>query len=316
VEARGGVLDRVAAPRPVARVLAQGHGDFRHHPWHTHWTVRQEGAVLSVKAHGTYQSRPSGGGYRGVIGDFTYAARRRCLQTMASYDWSECRRLLMVTLTYPASSRPSTAESKAALRRFRTRWERATGAGARGAWKREYTRQGIPHFHLWLDAPRWWSLAHARAVVASQWFAAAATGIDAHLRAGTSCEEAMAHPARYAAGYATAGGRRKDYQHKRPADAPAPGRWWGVWNITRVHDEAAIPEWNAKQLRRYMHRLRVARTRSYRASVGLPAPARARGGRFRSAWLLLDFHDPDPVATRLLCAAGVLDPEPRRRQLP
>lgn len=178
-------------------------------------------------------------------------------------DWTEA--MVFVTLTYPWLERPMDgAVARSHLRRFSSRWQRRFGGSVVGLWKREFTRRGALHYHLWLVRPDL-PLDELREWVAAAWAGSVKAQDFRHLRAGTTVRAwENPSPAGYMAAYCRKGSS-KEYQHELPSGFERPGRWWGLWGIA--------PDWRQEEVQREEF---YALRRRFRKLL------RSRGRRFRS----------------------------------
>lgn len=95
----------------------------------------------------------NGGGKRGKITGFSKASRWRLLKRLAIVDWGKAR---LITLTYPSDVDRITLESNMNhLKAFIERWFRHYEYRPTFVWRKEYTKQGIVHYHLLQPKPKW-----------------------------------------------------------------------------------------------------------------------------------------------------------------
>jgi hypothetical protein len=138
-----------------------------------------------------------------------------------------------ITLTYPDEARPAPQVAKkhleAFFKRARRRWPRCAFL-----WKQEYGgRTGKLHYHLVAfglpgavdgsrDKEALKALRGLRAWVAASWYQVVGSGLHKHLKAGTQtiCT--------YGSYRGVAGYVSKYLGKVQPAQADAPGRWWGI----------------------------------------------------------------------------------------
>ena len=168
---------------------------------------------------------PMGGGARGEITGFSSDSRKRMLEMI---NMLEFRRVIFVTLTYPAVFPEDGKQVKEHLRRFRARVEKKYGK-LRIVWRMEYQKRGAPHFHLIiLDGPficRWWlSKAWVMSNDTKSWknflFGSNIKGI---AQKGDS-QKVINYVCKYAG---------KVEEHVRSDENEWCGRFWGKWNIEK-----------------------------------------------------------------------------------
>lgn len=181
------------------------------------------------------------------------------------------RPLGMITLTYPGDWLEVAPNGKAVKRHMRLlqlRYRRLFGEPLRGAWKLEFQERGAPHVHIVAPVPalaggmifeRWLSLTWA-AIVGADWCGrncwdptgegrvlkgAACCERGRHTAAGTAVDFSetgkMTDPKRIAVYFLKHSAKNldnKEYQNVVPAawsgDGDGPGRFWGVWGMSKV----------------------------------------------------------------------------------
>ena len=203
---------------------------------------------------------------RARIGHLSKGSRARLMQKLATIDASAPA--LFVTLTWPTWAAPDREQWHKAWNRWRMRLARSWPEAA-GLWRREYTKAGVVHIHLFLC-----NVAIDRATIRSlqDWTAKAwADVVDApeyerRRRVGTAVEvpRAGAAVSRYIAKYAskTADGDGTE----RPM-----GRWWGTFGGSTaipytLPDDVPLTEAEGHAIRRTMERWLKAKRR-HRAMV-------------------------------------------------
>lgn len=282
-------------------------------------TLWVSGSVVEVHATRSHREVPATGGVRGVVETFSSASRRRLLRAWGSLPWGQVEgRWVMVTLTYPLECAPQDGD---VLRRhreaFRSAWERRWGH-ATGAWKREFTRRGVAHLHLWMAVPVDVPIGVVREWCSATWYRIVDSHLEKHLAAGTQVLEAMSHPALYAAGYVSGGQGAKDVQHVIPevvcpecaGDEPAcdrcdgagvvswpmPGRWWGYWGFTRTPMTERLTQREWAGIRRILHRWRMAQIRQRTGR----RPAVRGPQRDNAVWVLGPVYHPETLVAAIL----------------
>jgi len=185
---------------------------------------------------------------RGTIKTFTQASRRRLIELMARLSVSKTRATFL-TLTF--SGIPSTADAKAAFRRFTMRLRRRYPRVS-GIWRLEYQERGSPHFHMILfDLPFIPQSSLQRAWEECTRESCSIVHI-AFLRGGK--RQAMYYVSKYLAktGKPAAVGSldKAAYQHADESDEDEPGRFWGwinraelpfaEWRMVEFSDPVAI----------------------------------------------------------------------------
>lgn len=207
------------------------------------------------------------GGRRGIISDFTPAARRRLLDLCQSIDTRDLPAPpLFITLTYPQEYPHEREIYKGHLDTWCKRLLRFAPEVS-CIWRLEWQKRGAPHYHL---------LAFGRAFidkdwVATSWYEVVGSSQRVHLLAGTEIRAVRSWHGvlHYAAKYMA-----------KPVDQDAPkyqGRYWGVHNRATlpVHlctvplDEAAF--WAARRVVYHYYRSRgkVIRYKSLRRGVSV-----------------------------------------------
>lgn len=118
------------------------------------WQCTVQGDLIKVKGHLT-DYEPQRGGRRGTIGTFSKAARKRMLEAVATIEWDTIRYGLFLTLTYPDSVLPRSADQRrddryVFFRSMENYLGRQFGALWRIEWKRRKrgARRGEVHPHL------------------------------------------------------------------------------------------------------------------------------------------------------------------------
>lgn len=208
----------------------------------------------------------AGGGKRGRIKGFSKASAARLRDKVWKLPKSCVP--VMVTLTYPFL--PSPEQAKRDLDAFCKALDRKYPKAA-GVWKLEFTRKGVPHFHLLVWCAQPW-----KNWIARTWYRIVGSGDARHLAAGTRVEKLRS----YRGTLAYVG---KNYMTKIVA-SPAGnwGRFWGVFNakglpVSEVV-EAMVPGrvgvWIARTVRRWMRAKSGGRCR--------------HGGRGRVVWITTD----------------------------
>jgi len=92
---------------------------------------------------------------RGDIVRFSAASRLNLRKSAYRYPWHELdRRIVMVTLTYPADFPMDGNLVKAQFESLVKRWLRQWGERPRGMWVIEFQERGAPHFHMICGAPK------------------------------------------------------------------------------------------------------------------------------------------------------------------
>src|SRR5690554_2824154 len=102
-----------------------------------------QGNLLAVATSYKHVYRPTVGGKRGAVTEFSAGSRRRLLRLIARLEKT---RTTFITLTYPAEfPDPRTAKEhlRALFERIRRRVPEASGI-----WRLELQERGAPHFHL------------------------------------------------------------------------------------------------------------------------------------------------------------------------
>jgi hypothetical protein len=238
---------------------------------------------------------------RSEITEWSHRSRVRMRRRFGELDYEPWLRPgeppVMVTLTYPgdwAAVAPNGRASKRHLFAFKRAYKRAWGIPPRGIWKLEFQHRGAPHYHILMVPPRGRAMAGFGAGLGfRRWLsvtwasivAADAAEFDRHLKAGTKVNRregaGMTDPRRLAAYFLKHGsGRRKEYQHRVPAEwtgpGDGPGRFWGHWQlapyVAMVELEGAFATAAARAVRRWAAAQGV--TREVRAP-------RTAGGRWR-----------------------------------
>lgn len=220
---------------------------------------------------------------RGVIGEWSSGSRRRMARTIAELDYSRWHEdggiLAMVTLTLPGdwlTVAPTGRAFKRMIEVFRRRWTRAVGPW-RGLWKLEFQRRGAPHLHALMRVP-----ATVGGRRFEEWLSATWADVvnhpdpverAKHLAAGTRVDFSgmrFSDPRRTALYFAKHSAKTlddKEYQHVVPeawrAEGAGPGRFWGVWGLSRATAEVEV-DWQtfvrARRILRHVARARAAET--------------------------------------------------------
>jgi len=191
---------------------------------------------------------------RGSITEWSRKSRARMVRTIAELDmspWdSDSGTFALITLTLPdqwAEITPTGKDFRRLLDRMRQRLKGRAGV-TRVIWKLEFQERGAPHWHALMKIPAmvgtqtfedWLRVAWASVVDvpgALERRKHEAHGADVTM-AGTWCSTPrgvsvyfLKHSAKTSDG--------KEYQHTVPlqwrADGAGPGRFWGVWGLTRA----------------------------------------------------------------------------------
>lgn len=211
----------------------------------------------------------AGGGKRGRVEVWSWQSRRNLMRQMGACEWDALLPCLFITLTYPALAPDDGAVTKAHLKAFRKRWERKYRVKCVGAWKMEFQRRGVAHFHLCLQLPEsLWAqgmdagddLAEIRQWIALAWYEVVGSGDIKHYRAGTECDWVRKDVATYFAGYSCRS--CKEYQNTPPSAYPNLGRWWGLWSLKPRWEEQELTQREAIHAKRCFRRLRTAARRA------------------------------------------------------
>lgn len=116
--------------------------------------VHSQGGLLRVSVS---RSAPAPRGVRGIIREFTSAARKRLMDLMARISYSQLdgfrHRAVFLTLTYLDSPSPleSARQLDVFLKRVRRRFPSASGI-----WRKELQKRGAIHYHLIIfNIPYW-----------------------------------------------------------------------------------------------------------------------------------------------------------------
>jgi hypothetical protein len=224
------------------------------------WTA---GASLLKVSRGIPQEQ-NGGGKRGKVKGFSFASRRRLMQTIARIR----RDALLpdfVTLTYP-SEFPSPIKSKKHLDKFLKRLRRAfPGVGL--IWKLEPQERGAPHYHLLIWGSDQFEL---RKFIPYAWHDIAGDNDKNHLlfhlgmlgnepcvNAVRSWRGVWAYASKYLGKTFDVAGWNEVY----------PGRFWAVVNPKiipfGVHCVYSIASMKASHVMRYQKRFAKLRSRNY-----------------------------------------------------
>lgn len=177
---------------------------------------------------------------RKPVAEFTPSSRRRLRNLLYRLSWwSVPGEVVFVTLTYSTECVPSGPDSKRHLDNFRRSLVREF-PGAQVVWKREFTKKGVPHFHLLVQAKPGadylpGDLIRLRHLMAAWWFRA--TDKERELRVQVKPVRSAPGMIRYFADYMSkkAGGE-KDYQETVP-EGHWSGRFWGVWGSPELLPE-------------------------------------------------------------------------------
>ncbi|OIQ93158.1 hypothetical protein GALL_248640 [mine drainage metagenome] len=233
---------------------------------------------------------------RSVIMEWSRGSRRRMVRTIGELDLSRWAddggTLCLLTLTLPdwwQMVAPTGRDFKRLVEVLRKRWVRAGAGPWRGMWKLEFQRRGAPHLHALMRVPAfvgdevfetWLARAWADVCVESleddDAAAYRAAGEYArHLEHGTDLSWSgvkFSDPRRtsiYFLKHAAPGDGTgsKEYQHVVPdlwqAEGAGPGRFWGVWGLSRARVEVAV-DWRtfnqARRVLRHVARAAAART--------------------------------------------------------
>lgn len=200
-----------------------------------------QGCVVKVRLLSEAVSDNSSvGGLRGVITEFSSAARRRLLELVNRLTVPADSSFL--TLTYPAEF-PGPAEAKLHFQAFRKRLERMVGRPVAAIWRLEFQRRGAPHFHVMLfDVP------FVDKLVIQRMWSEIVLGYfpdDYKKRPFTRVEKIRSHRklvnyiSKYVAKVSEAGGFNigaylaADGRFIHPVTGEIMGklgRWWGYWN--------------------------------------------------------------------------------------
>jgi len=112
---------------------------------HTRPFIEWPSGASLLKVSKAEPSKRMGGGARGMVVEFSLAARRRLMRFMSCVR-RDASLPVFVTLTYPDNF-PSPKQSKAHLMTFLKRIKRAFPM-AGGIWKLEPQQRGAPHYHM------------------------------------------------------------------------------------------------------------------------------------------------------------------------
>lgn len=194
---------------------------------------------------------------RGTISEFTRASQVRMMKAMSS--WIPYGRLMLITLTYPATY-PDIREAKADLKRFKERLLKDY-PNVCGVWKLEYQVRGAPHFHF-------------VAQTGSEWFMQSElTAFQVWLNKAWQASRRSKEKSRNEAKFADDDTRAKFYLSKeigKSAQASKKwqeqmdatikheggGKFWGYHNkeiMIREQTEFAVPAHVAILIRQYIH---------------------------------------------------------------
>lgn len=180
---------------------------------------------------------------RKPVAEFTPSSRRRLRNLLYRLPWwSASGEVVFVTLTYSTDAVPSGRDSKRHLDNFRRSLVREFPS-AEVVWKREFTKKGVPHFHLLVRAKpgaeyRPADLIRVRHLMAEWWFRA--TGRERPLRVQVKGVRSAPGMIRYFADYMSKKpGGEKDYQEVVP-EGHWSGRFWGVWGEPELLPELSV----------------------------------------------------------------------------
>lgn len=255
---------------------------------------------------------------RGTITEWSRKSRARMVRTIAELDMStwgtEPGTFALITLTLPdkwAQITPTGKHFRALLRTMRERLRRGPKI-TRAIWKLEFQERGAPHWHALMKVPGmvgnstfedWLRSAWAEVVDAPGSIERKkheAHGADVTL-AGTWCSTPrgvsvyfLKHSAKTTDG--------KEYQHTVPrqwrAEGAGPGRFWGMWGLTRAVATVVVSRedfYATRRMMRGVQRGRDARMAIIRAhaqgSAGVNFPRLRRRSLADSAgggWVLVN----------------------------
>lgn len=206
----------------------------------------------------------SGGGLRGEITEFTSASRRRMQLLLNSVNHLKAAVPVLITLTYHEVWSEDPAVWKDQLDAFRKRLERKYGQFS-AIWRLEYQRRGAPHFHLmcffWRHQGRKGLLPSLRMDVGEMWWEVTGRTSEAHLEAGTRCEE----PRSWAGARSYLSKYMAKHEKLNPG-ARSPGRFWGVWRkalLPILYITTSITFHQAVHARRLLRRLSGIKARRF-----------------------------------------------------
>ena len=211
-------------------------------------------------------------------------------------DWADDGgNLALVTWTLPGwweVLAPRGEDMKQLLRVFRLRWTRAGVGPWRGMWKLEFQGRGAPHIHALMRVPAKVGDELFEAWLARTWADVCLDSLsdrdalayidlgeyDKHLRKGADLSWSgvrFSDPRRTAIYFLKHsapgdGTGSKEYQHTVPdiwqAEDAGPGRFWGVWGLSRARTEVAVDWRTFTQARRVLRH--VARAAAARTAMG------------------------------------------------
>lgn len=247
-----------------------------------------------------------GGGKRGRVEVWSWQSRRNLMRQMGAVEWDNMLPSLFLTLTYPGLAPDDGAIVKKHLEAFKKRWQRRWKVKATGAWKMEFQRRGVAHFHLCLQLPETlWAegmeggddLTSIRQWLSLAWYEVVGSGDIRHYNAGTECDWVRKDVATYFAGYSC--GACKEYQNTPPTAYPNIGRWWGLWNCRPEWEEQELTQREAIHAKRCMKRMRIAARRS-------SSDAKVRKRRTRSVGWVVGGRETGALLAQLMQAIGGL----------
>jgi hypothetical protein len=177
---------------------------------------------------------PTGGGNRGPIQGFSAASRRRLIDKMLLFPWSEFvdsdkhrpqADCVLLTLTYPAQYPSHFEIHKRHLDSFHKRLGRARDSGFAAFWRLEYQRRGAPHYHILIAFDQQVSVRALQDWARRAWFEVVDSGDRRHLDHGVDVRPV----------YQPAGGPGAlvrylvKYLGKLDESTGHTGRCWGEW---------------------------------------------------------------------------------------
>lgn len=231
------------------------------------YTLKTAGRVVELNKTVNFTGEfKRGCSQRGKVTSWSGRSRARLIKAVEAVDWSKYTPLVWVGLTYPGFAIGDAYNARKAKRDLRTlfmRWARKWGNPV-GAWKLEFQRRGVPHFHLLLHASTV-DMQDMRQWLKVAWWEIVGSGDAKHRLAGVSCDwwDGSKRPV-YFAGYTSKGS--KEYQNRLP-DGEVPGRWWGLWGLKPEWTYQSLSRRQFFRLRRYLMALRRSRTKGSRVKV-------------------------------------------------
>jgi len=227
------------------------------------------------------------GGKKQPLSEWSTQSRRNMVRNFLACEWGSVEgEPVMITLTYATSQLDGRA-CRQHLSTFRRAWTHKWGHPI-GAWKLEFQRSGVPHWHLvlyvqthlpsagqnststlWIDARgntlTGWKYENAGPSQAHSWVQHTwqrIVGPETKIVDFDPWRGARDDWAWYFGGYARK--KSKEYQNHAPDNSSGWGRRWGIWGIRPQWQVAKISVRQGYRVRRVLRGLQNAKRRKWR----------------------------------------------------